>query len=252
MDHVDDITLTRSLEERLVNVWPAVTTLMMEGWVVRFANGYSGRANSASALVPGATVNLPLLTHIEALYFAAGLRPQFRISPLAGDGVEAFLLSHGYRVKDEAQSMTVTLTTTQERDARVYIASAPDDAWLNGISARQEPSKRSPAHLLAIVSRVKLPFACATLRENGTDLGFAYSAIDRGFAEIGLVMVDEKSRGKGLGRAIMTSLMQWAAVQGATHTFLQVDTNNTPALRLYESLGFRRAYRYRTLVKDQG
>lgn len=252
MDHVDDITLTRSLEERLVNVWPAVTTLMMDGWVVRFANGYSGRANSASALVPGATVNLQFLTHIEALYRAEGLKPQFRISPLAGDGVEAFLLAQGYRVKDEAQSMTVTLTTTQERDARVHIASAPDDAWLNGISVRQEPSKRSPAHLLAIVSRVKLPYACATLRENGTDLGFAYSAIDRGFAEIGLVMVDEKARGNGLGRAIMTSLMQWAATQGATHAFLQVDANNTPALRLYESLGFRRAYRYRTLVKDQG
>lgn len=252
MDHVDDITLTRGLEERLVNVWPAVTTLMMEGWVVRFANGYSGRANSASALVPGSTVNLQFLTHIEALYRAEGLKPQFRISPLASDGVEAFLLAHGYRVKDDAQSMTVALATTQEHDPRVHVASAPDDAWLNGISARQEESKRSPAHLLAIVSRVKLPYACATLRENGTDLGFAYSAIDRGFAEIGLVMVDEKVRGKGLGRAIMTSLMRWAAMQGATRAFLQVDTNNTPALKLYESLGFRRAYRYRTLIKDQG
>lgn len=250
MDHLSDIERARSLEERLVNVWPAVTTLMIDGWVVRFANGYSGRANSASALVPGAKVSGALLAHVETLYRAQGLKPQFRLSPVAAPETGSFLLAHGYRVKDEALSMTLALDKEAAADPRVHIAVSPQQAWLDGISARQEESKRSPEHLLAIVSRVELPAAYATLRETGTDLGFAYSAIDRGMAEIGLVMVDEKARGRGLGRALVTSLMHWAKSNGASRAFLQVDTGNAPALKLYEALGFRRAYLYRTLVKD--
>ena len=30
-------------EERIVNCWPAPSTLLIEGFAVRFANGYSGR-----------------------------------------------------------------------------------------------------------------------------------------------------------------------------------------------------------------
>jgi N-acetylglutamate synthase len=46
------IDIARAAEERLINCWPAVTTLHMEGWAVRFANGYSGRANIAIESAP--------------------------------------------------------------------------------------------------------------------------------------------------------------------------------------------------------
>lgn len=243
-------TLARDLEERLVNVWPAVTTLMLDGWVVRFANGYSGRANSASALRQGARVDDHLHAQIEQLYVAQGLAPQFRISPVADAGSEAFLRARGYRVKDEALSMWVALPQNLTGDPRVAVEEKPQQAWLDGISRRQEPSKRSPQHLNAIVSRLVIPAGFATLRLESEDAGFAFSAIDRGWAELGLIMIDEKQRGRGLGRCLVTSLMAWAHGRGATHAFLQVDTNNTPALRLYESLGFAPAYTYRTLVKD--
>lgn len=250
MDSLSETERARSLEERLINVWPALTTVMIEGWAVRFANGYSGRANSASALAPGAKVTAATLARIEQLYRDAKLQPQFRISPVAAEGTEAVLLAQGYRVKDEAVSMTVALNGQYISDPRVAMASEPQQPWLDGISVRQEPSKRSPDHLRAIVSRVTLPAAFATLRVNGAATAFAYSAIDRAYAEIGLVMVDGAERGKGLGRAVVTSLMHWAKAKSASHAFLQVDTNNRAALKLYESLGFRRAYQYRTLVKD--
>jgi hypothetical protein len=83
-----DIETIRGCEERLVNVWPAVSTLLMEGWVVRFAHGYSGRANSASAVVPGARMTPELLDNIEKLYREAGLKPSVRITPLADPAVE--------------------------------------------------------------------------------------------------------------------------------------------------------------------
>jgi hypothetical protein len=43
MGHAVDGEAVKQLEECLINVWPAINTLMMDGWAVRFANGYSAR-----------------------------------------------------------------------------------------------------------------------------------------------------------------------------------------------------------------
>ncbi|MBK8769157.1 MAG: GNAT family N-acetyltransferase [Rhizobiales bacterium] len=246
-----DLALTQALEERLLIVWPAVTTLLREDWAVRFANGYSGRANSASPLRPRATISAGFLDDVEQFYRAAGLPPQFRLTPLAEIGMEELLVARGYRIKDRAITMTVALESAPSGDPRVTVADVPEVGWLHGISARQEPSKRSPDHLHAITSRISVPAGFATLRLNGTDCGFGFCAIDRGWAEIGLVVVDGAVRGTGLGRVLVSSIMSWAAARGARNAFLQVDIENTPACRLYGSLGFTPVYDYATLVKDQ-
>ena len=48
-----DIGLVLECERRIVNAWPSPATLLIGDWVVRFASGYSGRANSATPLKPG-------------------------------------------------------------------------------------------------------------------------------------------------------------------------------------------------------
>ena len=60
----------RLWEEITLNAWPALQTVLMDGWVVRFANGYTKRANSVNPLYPSTQ---PLKRKIEAcerLYFA--------------------------------------------------------------------------------------------------------------------------------------------------------------------------------------
>ncbi|MGL4634544.1 MAG: GNAT family N-acetyltransferase [Beijerinckiaceae bacterium] len=240
----------RALEERLVNVWPAVHTLLMDGWVVRFANGYSGRANSASAVVTGATMPPALLDEIERLYADAGMKPQVRVTPVADAAVEPLLVSRGYRVKDASRIMSAPLADFADKrtDPRITLEPKPERAWLDGVSVRQEVSKRSPDHLAAIVGQIRVPAAFATLRLDGEAIGFAMVAIDRGWAEIGSVMLDAGYRGKGLGRATVNALMVWAAQNGAHHAFLQVDGTNSVAINLYRSMGFVDLGGYKTMV----
>jgi N-acetylglutamate synthase len=243
----------RLTEERLVNVWPSVSTLLMDGWVVRIAHGYSGRANSASAVIPGAGMTDGLISEIERLYREAGLRPSVRVTPLSHPSVETMLLHRGYRIKDESWVMTADLKQVRPRgpeDGRVRIEGAPSRAWLAGVSLRQEPSKRSADHLFAIVGHLRVPAAFASLSAGGEDVGFAMAAVDRGWAEVGSVMLDEAQRGRGLGRSLVSALMDWAARQGAGHAFLQVEITNTVARGTYASLGFQNLCRYRTLIKD--
>ena len=247
-----DIETIRGCEERLVNVWPAVSTLLMEGWVVRFAHGYSGRANSASAVVPGARMSPDLLDTIEQLYRDAGLKPSVRITPLADPAVEPLLMSRGYRVKDESRMMVLPLDRYRdmEADSRVRIEGAASRRWLAGVCSHQEPSKRSADHLFAIVGHLRVPAAFATLEIDGKALGFGMCAIDRGWAELGSIMLESTFRGRGLGRATVDALLVWAARQGASNAFLQVDRTNAVACKLYAGQGFKDLCGYKTIIKD--
>jgi len=64
---------------------------------------------------------------------------------------------------------------------------------------------------------------------------------------ITLVAVDPSRRRQGLGRQVLTALLQRAQAAGAHHATLEVAAANTAALALYGHLGFatagvRRAY----------
>jgi N-acetylglutamate synthase len=247
-----DMATIRGCEERLVNVWPAVSTLLMEGWVVRFAHGYSGRANSASAVVPGARMTPELLDTIEALYRDASLKPSVRITPLADAAVEPLLMSRGYRIKDECRMMVLPLDRYRgvRADPRVRIEGAPSRRWLAGVSSHQVPSKRSADHLFAIVSQLRVPAAFATLEIDGKAAGLGMCAIDRGWVELSSIIVDGAFRGRGLGRATVDALLVWATWEGASNAFLQVDRTNAVACSLYASQGFTDLCGYKTFIRD--
>jgi len=58
-------------------------------------------------------------------------------------------------------------------------------------------------------------------------------------ADLGL-MVAKSHRRLGIGRALLDEAVEWARGAGVTKLELHVFPHNEPALRLYESFGFRR------------
>jgi ribosomal protein S18 acetylase RimI-like enzyme len=52
------------------------------------------------------------------------------------------------------------------------------------------------------------------------------------------VVVAEAWRGRGIGRALLGSVLDWAAARGATRAQLLADLDNQPALDFYRKLGW--------------
>jgi ribosomal protein S18 acetylase RimI-like enzyme len=64
------------------------------------------------------------------------------------------------------------------------------------------------------------------------------------------VVVEQSVRRQGLGRELVSSALRWARLRGAKQAWLQVLSDNSKAIALYESMGFRAAYSYAYWQKE--
>ncbi len=116
----------------------------------------------------------------------------------------------------------------------------------------------SPADLLALedVSARAWP-ALRTARLGGWRLnastGFtgrantcwALEAPDGDWAGVSVMRTSPDFRRQGLAARVVSALLDVAAGQGATRSYLQVEVKNETAVALYGKLGFTTAYQYR-------
>lgn len=78
------------------------------------------------------------------------------------------------------------------------------------------------------------------------------AVLDRDWLGIHGLAVDPAYRRRGLARAVLASLLEWGAERGATTAWLHVETDNAPALELYDSVGFATHHTCRYLTVPGG
>lgn len=74
--------------------------------------------------------------------------------------------------------------------------------------------------------------------ENKEIKGFITVGDKNGIGDIGLVAVDEKSRGKGIGKQLLLAADNWFLTQDLYTVQVVTQGLNIPALKLYEAAGF--------------
>jgi ribosomal protein S18 acetylase RimI-like enzyme len=76
--------------------------------------------------------------------------------------------------------------------------------------------------------------------------------VDEGWLGVACVEVAPDARRRGLASAIMAALWSWGREQGATRSYLQVESDNAAALAMYAAQGYwpHHDYRYRVEPED--
>src|SRR5689334_19582502 len=106
--------MIRFYEELSLNSWPALQTQHYDGWIIRFADGYTKRSNSVSPLYASSIAALEKISHCEQLYAARGLDTVFKITDSAQpDDLDAILDNLGYRSDSLTSVQTVPLKSIQ-------------------------------------------------------------------------------------------------------------------------------------------
>jgi N-acetylglutamate synthase len=238
----------RFYEECAFNAWPARQTVIYDGWVARFADGYTKRANSASALNPCGDIER-VVSHTEHLYAARDMPSIFRLSPLADPSLDAYLERRGYQRADEAIVMIADGFDSVEPDDVAEITGRPSDPWNAVFRATSVVSINLQTAHDAIVAAIPVPAGFGVLLENGLPLSCGLAVAERGAVGLFDVATVPEGRRRGLARRLVLSLLGWGKSHHARTAYLQVVANNTPAIALYSSLGFRHAYSYHYRIR---
>jgi hypothetical protein len=121
--------LNRCIEEVSLNSWPALQQILFDGWVLRFANGYTKRANSVNPLYSS---NLDIGEKVavcERIYLEKGLRSIFRLTPFAPPELDHELENRGYEKIDLTHVMHLDLRELQLAPAAGLRDETSDD-WM--------------------------------------------------------------------------------------------------------------------------
>lgn len=236
------------LERAAALHWRGTEEERLGGWLLRAADGFTGRANSAlpAGDPPGSLDEA--LAAVTGWYRARGLPPMIQVPmPLTStaepDGtspLDAELAGRGWGLRPgPAFVMTANLSGGPEPGPRrdVRIDAAPDAEWL-----RLHDRGRPPVRMKVLVSAPEQAFL--SIREGGPAVAVARLSLGGGWAGITAVEVDPAHRRRGLGRAITGACRAEAYARGARRMFLQVETANEKARALYEKAGFTYAHRY--------
>src|ERR1700758_2845407 len=81
------------VEETCLNAWPALQEVLLDGWLLRFSQGLTRRANSANPLGPGVRA---APQDCQTLYRRQGLPTIFRVLSLIDPVVDEKLEALGY------------------------------------------------------------------------------------------------------------------------------------------------------------
>jgi N-acetylglutamate synthase len=238
------VTDVIKLEELSLNAWPAVRTVHHNGCLLRLSDGYTKRSNSVNALYHNDKLD-EIIKYAEGVYSKYKLPTIFKMleHPKYAD-LDRKLESNTYEKIEPTTVMTLSLLDRDFPDSDdVIVEDGFSVEWIESFIAANRLERRAET-VKAILRNVVPEKLVASVRADGTMIGFGFGAMEDEYVGFFDIFVKQDFRGTGFGRKMMEALLCAAKKRGQKFGYLQVRDTNYPAVRLYEKLGFGPAYGY--------
>ena len=235
----------RELEAAAQAVWPADLTEKCGEWLLRASKDNTLHRNSVLPTgarpfgEPGMEIE-EAIHKIDEFYRSNELPPAITVPLPAYTKLDEHLEAIGWIVAAEINFMVIDTSDlpplVQNEKFTVTTSPEPTTEWL-AIYGQQfaDELHRYPANYLSILI-------------NGQSVGSGRIAFTDSWGVITHVFVTSEHRRQGIGRSIMHALATTAREHGCARLTLQVDSSDSAALSLCESLGFRLHHRDRCRV----
>jgi GNAT superfamily N-acetyltransferase len=233
----------------MARAWPSFKAIDYDGWILRFADGYTKRANSVN---PHFGSSLPLATkiaHCESAYRERGLPTIFRLTPFSQpEDLDDTLATRGYEMLDPTLVMTCSHHGVLE-DKVEPVSVVPADQWFAAFDRLRKLEAFERACHRRIIESSEGQRCFAAVIDDGKPMACGLGVLVDDAVGLFDLFTRESHRGQGLGSSIVRLILEWASNRGAGNGFLQVHSLNAPARRLYERFGFEVAYPYWYRIK---
>lgn len=240
------LATVRRYEAAGFRAWPAATVHYDGTWAVRLTAGLPAkRLNSVNPLDPSDVGRLPERIARAARRFDAYGRPlTFRMSPLAGAPLSTYFDGEGWTRFAESLVMSLDLAVAPVEGAIDQIPLKDIGRFISASMKVHESDPSLRPGLSEILGTIQPEIGLFALERGAEPLATLICVLDGDLAGLFEIATAREVRNQGHGRNLIRSALKWARLRGARQAWLQVEADNVPALRLYDTLGFGEVYRY--------
>lgn len=184
--------MIREIEELSMNAWPTLYTKLYDGWVLRFADGYTRRANAVITIYESVIPIDEKIDFCEKEYASYNLPAIFKITNESNpEGIDVRLEERGYVRENE--------TALRILDMSQYTRCESQGIILDNI-------------LGTVI--------CVSKRVSGKIVGCGFGAVERDYVGIFNIVIDKDFRGNGYGKDIMNGILRTASEKNIRTAYL--------------------------------
>lgn len=240
-----------TLEEISLNAWPALQTILYDGWLLRFADGYTKRANSINPRFPSTIAFDEKLKFCEDLYKGKNLDAVFKITPEARPANLDYLLSErGYRKDGHVSVQCLGLESYNDKKSIcVNVEKNMSEQWLESFCRMNNLSDYQQLTLRQMMNNIIPKHCFASIVSEDKIISCGLGVLQMGYIGLFDIVTDQAYRQRGYGRLLIQNILNWGIESNAHTAYLQVLMDNIPATHLYSKLGFIESYQYWYRIK---
>jgi GNAT superfamily N-acetyltransferase len=235
------------LEQVASNAWVAEETERLGGWLLRANNGVTRRANSVLPIGPPPPPLDDAIEKVISFYKMRDLIPRFQMTELSKPiELDRDLSERGFSVglQVEVHTAAISHLTQKEPLIDVMISNDISDGWMSVYSESSGYNFSTMETRKALMKRTNLLKVFALAKIDRELAGVGFGVVEGKWLGLFNIAVHPTMRGRGVALAVNIALANWAEQRGARSAYLQVESENLPALKLYSKLGFQHAYTY--------
>ena len=240
----DKKNIIRFLEETASNGHVALNMQQYDGWLLRFSDGYTNRANSVSVLYPSTKDIEEKVRVCEEKYGKQGQPAVFKLTEPDAE-LNAYLEERGYQIVTPSYVMMKKLEKDDVSMDSFVFSEEPSEEWIKAFFRYEGIADRKKQETFRrMLDKVMVDTVYCSMVQNGEVTACAAGAAELGWMLLQYVVVSPEHRGKGYGRHICRALNRKAGESGVEYSYLQVVKSNQAALNLYRNLGYEHVYEY--------
>ncbi|MFX1510371.1 MAG: GNAT family N-acetyltransferase [Promethearchaeota archaeon] len=245
---MSDQNTIATIEQTAARAWPAQHTSQYGGWLLRATEGVTRRANSVLPLGTPGDQHLDIaLENVQNFYQQHNLPPRFQMTAASQPSeLDTFLESAGFNIDMRVKVLTVPVASILlvEPEVGIVVFGSPWNDWFNAYQKAAGFDKKQMRVRQGIIERVptEKAFAAAIMDEHVVGVGLG--VLEDQWLGLFSLVTESNYRRQHVASSITQSLIGWGLSRGAEQSYLQVETENEPALKLYLGLGFVEAYSY--------
>lgn len=247
-------------QEFLMNSWPAKHYYFLNGWVLRFTEGVTYRANSVFPIrYTGTKKTLDVdIDFVEKAYNAYELPPIFTMPEyFEPKFLQNILEKRGYYSFDHTITLGLEINEIQVKnvnsDFEYLILDSRVKEFSELLANFSKRNEQEQEIIQKINQRIIIPKKCYILvKYEGEIIGTLFAVlIPQGYMYVGDVFVHPDHRRRQVATSMLGKLVDKWKVNEVKYIWLQVEKDNFEALNLYYKLGMKKLYDYFYMKPDR-